>query len=311
MNAGWMIVAATLALAGPNASGADDPGSFLAEKATVEVIEEVYVAAEEAGILTEFNVKAGQQVDEGAKLGQIKDTKAQAARRLALAEAEVAKKEAENDVDARYAQKQKEVAWVIYEKNVEANKAGKKNGKGKVIPEVEILRLKLEAERADLQLEQALFKSEVAKLQHDAKLAAVAAADDDIQRRQIVAPLAGEVREVMQKRGQWVNPGDQIAHIVELRRLRIVAKVDQATWSPTEVDGREVVVSVVLKSGEVAFKGSVVFVDRMIVSNTYIVHIEVDNRKQDDHWLLLPGHSVSVSFDDGGVPAPEETADRR
>ena len=310
MHASWLIVAASLAISGPNAGDDNGPGKLIAEGSRVELIHDVIVAAEEAGVLTELDVKEGQHVEAGALLGRIKDTRAQAARKLALAEAEVAKKEAENDVDVRYAEKQRDVAWVIHDKNAEANKLNKNKPNAKVIPETELLKLKLEAERADLQHEQALFKGEVSKLQHDAKLAAVAAADDDIERRKVIAPLAGEVRQVFQKRGQWVNPGDQIAHIVDLSTLRVVAKVEQRIWSPAEIDGQQVVATAMLKSGEVLFKGKVVFVDPQVSTDTYEVHIEVENRREKKHWLLLPGTSVSVSLD-AAAPEPEETAARR
>jgi multidrug resistance efflux pump len=310
MYASLLTIAATLALSGPTDGQKTNQSEARSILGTVQMIDDAIVSAEESGPLMELTVKAGQRVERGQCLGQIKDTKARAGRDLAHAEAEVARKEAENDIDVRYAEKQYDVAKTTLRLYEETN-ANPRMGKGKVIPVTEMLKIKLESERAELQIEQAKFKTKVGKLQHDAKLAAVAAADDDIDRRKIASPLDGEVREVMQKRGQWVNPGDAIFHVVDMRKLRVVANISSLQFDAHEIDGREVQIVVELKRGQATFAGRVVFVDRQVVGDQFKVHIEVENRQENGHWVLLEGKTVEVILDGAAPPEAEEIADRR
>src|SRR5262245_58767477 len=71
---------------------------------------EARLAAQEAGVLAELNVKEGQLVPAGTLLGKIDDAQPQAARRVAIAEKNSAEENYKNDVEIRHATKAIEVA---------------------------------------------------------------------------------------------------------------------------------------------------------------------------------------------------------
>jgi len=302
MAASVYLMTAVLALAPgqrPTASGS----SVILKACLVTLLEECKVAAEEPGILTIFDVKEGRQVEAGALLAGIRATKAEAAKRVAEAEQKVAQEQAEDDIEKRYAQAAADVSLAVYKKYQEANK--QKRG---AVTETELLRLKLEWQRAVLQIEKAEHDRTIAGLTAEAKQAIVDSSVDDIERRQIRAPIAGEVVEVFQKLGQWVNPGDPIAHLVRFDRLRVEGMVAATDLAPYEVHDRPVTVKVQVKSGrEETFKGKIVFVNQLVRANgEYQVIAEVENRQERSFWLLRPGQIAEMTLE--VTPAPRAAA---
>ena len=69
----------------------------------VTLIDEVEVPAEEQGVLKEIPVKEGDKIKEGELMAQIDDKQAQAMAVVAQCKLDVAKEEASNDVNKRYA----------------------------------------------------------------------------------------------------------------------------------------------------------------------------------------------------------------
>ena len=62
-------------------------------------------------------------------------------------------------------------------------------------------------------------------------------------------------------------------------------------YSPADVNDQPVVVQAILANGRKAeFKGKIVFVDLVVQQDGgYMVRAEVDNRKENEQWLLRPG----------------------
>ncbi|HET6880202.1 MAG TPA: biotin/lipoyl-binding protein, partial [Pirellulales bacterium] len=113
MSASLWFLSVVLVLSGPD--GEDSPGrrtnnQFEVEETLVTLIDEIDVAAEEAGLITEISVREGSEVKSGDKLAQINDSKAQAAKKVAKAEHEVALAEATNNISVRYAEAAAKVA---------------------------------------------------------------------------------------------------------------------------------------------------------------------------------------------------------
>ena len=65
------------------------------------------------------------------------------------------------------------------------------------------------------------------------------------------------------------------------------------------VSGRPVTVEVELADGrKVRLSGQVVFVSPLIrAGNIYRVRAEVENRKENDQWLLRPGMAATMTID--------------
>ena len=75
------------------------------DHALVTLIEQVEVPAREAGVLAAVEVREGQLVAAGDQLAHLDDTQPQLAKKRAEIEFDIARTEAENNVDVRFARK--------------------------------------------------------------------------------------------------------------------------------------------------------------------------------------------------------------
>ena len=293
-----VMLGAVLVLTGPDARRTTKTAanSVKLAQCLVSLIQhgEAEVPAEEPGVLIELNAREGQQVAVDELLARIDDVRALMQQKVAGLELQVAKAEAENDINVRYAVASQQVAEAEYEEVREANRKAPR-----AVPQVKVRTLLLAERRAALQIEQARLDLLVAGLKANVKQAEVEAAADNVERRHIRAPLDGIVVKVYPHKGEWVQPGDPVLRIVRVDRLRIEGFLDAASFSPAEVDGRPVTVIVQLphRSKPTTFQGEVVFVSPLVqAGGQFRVWAEVDNRKEQDHWLLRPGLEVEMNI---------------
>lgn len=274
------------------------------ENCTVMLKDVVDVAAQESGLLTELDVHEGSEIKEGEAVAQINDSKALMAKKVAEAEHKVALAEAENDIAVRYSRKAAEVAKQDYASHLKANI--KVPGS---TPDTELLKLKLQWEKAELEIEKAQLELEVAGLTAEAKQANVDAADDDIHRRRVLAPLDGIVAEVFKHAGEWVNPGDRVVQMLRMNRLRVEGRLNIKELSPAAVVGRPVRVIATTTGGkQEVFEGKVEFVDvRVLLGGWYVVKAEVANREVNGAWTLLPGTTVKMVIESGAAKLTENS----
>ncbi len=263
------------------------------EHCLVSLIQDVQVPAQEAGVLVDMSIREGEQVSTGALLGRIYDTPIQMERRAAVADRNLSHEKATSDVAVRYADASRKFAKTEYDLNKKANDRvpGTK-------PDVELQKLQTAIDQASLEIEKARHEQKLAAFETDKHTAKVDQADDDIQRRQIRAPLNGEVVEIKLQPGEWAKPGDPIVRIIRMDRLRVEAFVKIQQLSPRELTSRPVEVAVRLSGGQLeVFSGRIVFIDpRIQAGGEYRVWAEVDNRMDDDHWLLRPGLEADMTI---------------
>lgn len=294
-----MILVAALALTGPGDS--DSPGRRASTQVEVDgclvsAIDQVDVAAEEAGVVTEMLVREGNEIHKGDKLAQINDSKVRAAKKVAEAEMKVAEAEASSTVAVRYATAAAEVARFNYVRHYEAEKTTPG-----VTPAAELKKLKLEWQKGILEIEKADLEQRVAKLTAQSKAASVEAADDDIERRKVVARIDAMVVDVTRHEGEWVNPGDRLLRLLRMDKLQVEGTLTLADVSPENVVGRPVTVTAELAARrEVELPGKVVFVDPLIgPGGKYRVIADVENREENGVWLLLPGMQSRMFVEPG------------
>jgi macrolide-specific efflux system membrane fusion protein len=288
MHAFSSILTAAIALSGPDGSLRDE---VEVRHCNVVLEDDVLVAAQEAGVLTAIDVEQGDYVDKDSLLAQIDDGKAQAAKRVAEAEHKEAQAEAESDVSVRYSKAAAEVAhqdFALHQKAEEKSPGS--------TPKAEMRKLKFQEDKAVLEIEKAQLERDVAGLTAEAKEAAVKAADDDIDRRKVKAPFTGEVVEVGKQRGEWVNPGDMVVHLIRVNKMKISGELKIDEVHQSEVDGRPVrVVAPLTKGRTEEFEGKVVYTDpRVQAGGVYRVVAEVENRREGGEWLLPHGIQVEM-----------------
>ena len=298
----WCMVAVVAACGAAVQARAADAEPVL-ERCLVSVIEEAKVPAREAGALVELTVREGDTVAKGEVIAKIDDNQPQMERRKAQAEHDQAVAKAESDVDVRYSEKAKDVAVKAWEKAENAHKI-----EADSVTEVERDRLRLEAEKTVLQIEQANLERKLAALAAASKGVEVEAAANGIERRLLKSPLDGVVVQVFPHQGEWMQPGDPLARVVRTDKVKVEGYVDAAKWDPEQIRDRPVRVDVELAGGRrETFEGRMVFVSPLDESGgDYKVVAEVVNRRGEaaQQWLLRPGKTVTMTVKSGAPPLP-------
>ncbi len=310
MQISLIVLGAALAVTGPEIRSPATPtapssGAVQRPQCLVSLIQEAHVSAQEAGILVEMAVREGQYVEAGQTLARIDDAQSVTAQRVAALKLKVAQEQADNNISVRYAESAAQVAHAEYEQAWRANQRTRGT-----VTDAELRRLMLTERRATLAIEQASFDLRVAGLESQVHEAEVEAATNQVQRRRITAPLDGVVVRVDRNVGEWVQPGDPLLHVVRIDRLRVEGflpateaidrdgRVVTRGYAPSQIDGRPVTVTVPLADGrQESFQGRVVFVSPLVqAGGEFRFWAEVENRKEGNHWLLLPGSMAAMAI---------------
>jgi multidrug efflux pump subunit AcrA (membrane-fusion protein) len=287
MNAPVLLLAFSLAAADPA------PGQSTAEieipSALVKLIEQVDVPAREAGVLAAVDVREGQMVEEGDLLARIEDTEARIAQEKARIDLQIARENAENDVNIRFANKSVEVAKAELRRSTESLEKYPKS-----VSESEMDRLRLVVEKSVLEVEQAEHEFKIAGFTRQIKENEHRAVEEKVKRHQIAAPLSGVVVQVNRRRGEWVEPGEAVVRILRLDRVRAEGFLD-ARYLGRDPPSWKVTLTVDLPDEPGAeFPGEIVFVSPEIdpVNSQVSIWVETDN----EALRLRPGMRAKMTI---------------
>lgn len=204
------------------------------EAAQVSLIQNTLVAAPISGVVAKVHVREGDPVALDTPIAQLDDGQAETELKAAEAAYEAARLEADNDVDARYAQRTLEVRQRELQQSLDANRAY-----SGAVSETEIDKLRLVVDQSGLAIEQAEHQQQVAAAKAIEQLAAVQIARTRLGKFQILAPARGLVVEVSVEPGEWVEAGKPIARSISLDPIRVECFVDGSQHGG-ELVGREV-----------------------------------------------------------------------
>ncbi len=291
MNPSNAILMLAALLNGPTAEVSSD-SKIEIESVLVTLIQQVEVTARETGVLAKVMVREGQLVEQDAVLAQIEDSEARLAEEKAKIELDIAKEQAENDVNVRAAKKAHEVAKAELQRSHDAVKVFQK-----AVSQSELDRLRLASEQTELAIERSELERRTAKLTWNLKQNEHQLATVKLERRKIVAPISGVVVQVNQKRGEWVQPGQSVLRILRIDRLRAEGFLN-ASELYEDVTGRPVTLVVNLPGKpNVKFAGTVVFVSPEVnpVNGQIRVWAEFDNPQ----LLLRPGLRGKMTIQPG------------
>ena len=278
------------------------PGDFEIENCLVALAEDFQVPAQTAGVLEAVEVREGDVVTSGQRVARIDDEQV----RLKLEEAKASLEELkakeltleEATVEARHAQEL--LAQV---------KAGYEAG---VKPVEMMSRCSLDSDLAKVRVAKAEADLESAR---QLRAVQVAAAESELNRYRVEAPLGGIVVETHRRVGEWVNPGDPVCRIVNVAKLRVEGFVSAHLHPPEAVADRDVTVGVFRgRTGAEVVPGKIIFVDPSVTSsNEYRVWAEVENPNRNGQWVLRPGQrakmTVKMTRQTGRAAKPEEPND--
>ena len=257
------------------------------ESALLTLIEHADLPASESGPLVQREIVEGATVDSDAVLGKIDDHEATLVLERAKTELRIAEAIVENDIKVRFARKSQEVALAELKRSQESIEKFPKS-----VSQTELDRLRLLADKATLEIEQAQVDHEQAKLSKLLKQSDVERAELLLQRRKIKAPFPGMVVSWKKQRGEWVEAGTPVVRIIRLNRLRAEAFVSSRIPVGDLLD-RPVQLYVDLPGKPKSrFEGKLVFVDPEIdpVNNQMRIYAEIDNTK----LQLRPGQSAMM-----------------
>mgnify|MGYP003112665465 FL=1 len=186
------------------------------------------------------------------------------------------RKKATNDIEIRYSQKARDTAYVELEMNLDINKRVRNT-----ISKLDIKRLTLNAEKSDLQIEQAQLEFEMNKLQLNE-------IDAQIEETKIVAPFDGIVTKKFRSTGEVVRHGDEVLELVSTKRVKVESYVNiEDTWMfqvGTPVEAQLDIPGVRLPIEEKTYTGKIIFIDvevEPIHGKSIRVWAEVENRDND------------------------------
>jgi macrolide-specific efflux system membrane fusion protein len=191
----------------------------------------------------------------------------------------------ENDIKVRFARKSQEVAAAELRRSQESVEKFPKS-----VSQTELDKLKLLADKANLEVEQATFDSEQALLSRQLKQNDVDRAQLQLDRRQIRAPFPGMIVQWKRQRGEWVEAGTPVVRMIRLNRLRAEAFAS-AKSLPPDVIGRTVHLLIDLPGKPNSkFEGKLTFVDPEIdpVNGQVRIWAEIDNTA----LTLRPGQTA-------------------
>ena len=126
--------------------------SITVNNCRIKLIDRVILGSDRPGVLEFVEPNEGELVKKGQEIAALKSDTLQAAKATA-------KKKATNDIEIRYSQKARDTAYVELEMNLDINKRVPNT-----ISKLDIKRLTLNAEKSDLQIEQAELEFEMNKL---------------------------------------------------------------------------------------------------------------------------------------------------
>ena len=282
------------------------PATPILERCVVTLIDDPEVSAQEPGVLVNILVREGMMVKAGDVLGRIDDSQAQSAKLVATFEQQAATEKAESDVEVRYAVAATDVAKAEYAKAQEAESRVRGS-----IGAAELNRLKLTAKRSELQIEQAQVQRKIDGLTAQTKGAEADAAEKNIERRLVKSPIDGVVVDVHRQVGEWVQPGDVVARVIRVDKLRVEGYANAAQYSPSQLRGKPVRVEVQMEEGRepAYFEGHVNFVDPQVqLGGRYRVWAEVTNRQDNGEWLLRSGLNAAMAIDTTARPVQATAA---
>ncbi|WP_442484117.1 efflux RND transporter periplasmic adaptor subunit [Aeoliella sp. SH292] len=279
------IIAICLALGGIGSASAAAE-SIVVESAVLQLLDEADLAAGESGILVELNASEGQTVKKGDLIARIDDTAALIAEKTSRAELALAKAEAENDVAIRAAETAQRVAEAELARSEESIAAFPKS-----VSQSQIDVERLSVDKLKLEVEAGKQERRLAQLAQTVAERKLEAAQLDIRRRRIIAPIDAVVVDVDANVGEWVEPGQKVVRLVSTERLKAEGFVT-STQAATNLVGHNVRVQ--LEGGE-AVTGRVVFVSPEIdpINRQVRLWAELDNRD----GRLRPGQPVVMTME--------------
>jgi RND family efflux transporter MFP subunit len=258
----------------------------------IRLIDQVDVPARVLGALVDIHVREGMSVTKGQLLAQIDDSDVKLGQQRAQFEDTLAQHLASDDVAIRSTQTAWEFSQAEYLRLL-----GAENARPASVSDSELEKSKHDADQAKLDMERARSELESTRLKAQLSATDLELARQSVEFRKIIAPMGGVVVSVLQRPGEWVEPGDKVVRIVRTDRLRAEGFV-AASDVLRDLSQAQVTVEPIRKDGpRASFTGKIVFVSPEIdpVNGQVRVWAEVENPQ----GRLRPGLRAKMTIHAG------------
>jgi len=242
--------------------------------AILKTVEVTSVASQVQGLLSGVSVREGDRVKMQSPLASIQSTTTELQLQRAKVALDVAQKNYENTIDIDLARKSFAVAENEFVRAIEANKRVED-----VYPAMEVDRLKLVRDRANLEIDRTLHAKDISQLELTKIQIEHRQLEDVLDKHNIRAPVAGMVVAVEKRVGEWVEPGTVVLRLVEIDRLRIEGFIKAEQADPELID-TQAQVELQLSGKTIQTTAKLVFISPEVnpINSQVRVFLDVDNR---------------------------------
>lgn len=259
----------------------------------VFAIDAIELPAQETGVLAEFSLAAGAEVQAKQTIAKIDATTVLMEEAVAMSNAVLAKELANDTTDEAFAESVLREAKIALENYQEIDRRGAASA-------TELRGKQLAVEQAELKLQHAKLARKQLLVKSDLSFKSLDAIRQRLKKFEVIVPFDGQLTKVNKRAGEWVQAGDSITSLVRLNELRVDSFVPIAGEHPSSLIGRNVWVSLPnldAKDQTNRFSGQITHFDPEVTSTgTVRIHATIRNVKRDRYWLLLPGMLVNMQI---------------
>lgn len=233
----------------------------LLQDCRIKLIDQLTLAADRNGVVADAPFREGESVTARQRVASLRDEVARA--QLAVAQAK-----AEYTAEISAKEKAYAIALNEHRQALEANRET-----ARTVPILEVERLRLAAEQASFEIEEAKQKLLISKLERDQMQA-------ELSTYAIVAPINGVVTNVFKKRGEAVRQGDPVLELTSTERVRVDGQLSLADAYRVK-QGAKVFVQLDVADHDLpgedrVFEGRVTFVNVEVAQSLKTVKVSAD-----------------------------------
>lgn len=254
------------------------------------------VPARESGIVAAVNVELNASVEKDQLLLSLEKEEAESALKSARESHTYAVEVSRDDSELNLRKVELQIAEEELRSNLEIKKS---------VSASELRRLRLDVARAEVAVTIAQRALKRTIIQADLSGTAVQTAAVKLANREVRAPSAGKVSELLVHPGEWVDIGKPVMVIQDLSQLQVDCLIPIEQADLTNLVGLEVRVESTKRSASgqpIQLNGKVTSYDSKLSAHGEVrVHCRIENIRQGGEWLLLPDMNVRLEMAAGAT----------
>ena len=258
----------------------------------VQLLAEIDVPALSSGRLTTVEIKAYQSVSAMDRLAKLDDHSLQDRLKVATVRRQLLTNQLASELQEKIAMTAYRDSKARHDSNLNMQASSPAS-----VSALELSHSQLSLQLSELELKRVAETKDELRLELNIQAAEIASIEALIDELTVVSPVAGAILSVEKQAGEWVQMGETVARVAPMDRLLIPVLLPEDRLLQRHAAGTSVTVRWQERNVTHALRGRVVGVDPQFrAKDQYRVNVEVENRKLDDGWLLLPGRRVNVTF---------------